>query len=452
MDIQNNPDISASVTVPEAISQAFQTGMQLNLNREDIAFIAGLVTYLEVQQNHSLVMTDLETVYEIVNEVAQGNQESISQRSQGAVERLLKNRLLLRVDGGGISQLPHYDVTRLGKAIVDFLLDNEKLTRQNLAIITTQIIGVLAEIRAAMKSSGSDRFWEEQVQLPLKHVVGELLEALEKRQRGLDQEQEDVRAQIGSLLEKEWLEALETCENLLETTSQTLQELYRTLLAENTAIKQGLNEIYEAADDHYQIGVLNTIDAIYHRLDQLEQWGKERVSSWSQYYRRVNDFLQSIVQFDPNREFSQKLKEQLLDYPQAPWYLNVLEPPVYWAIRELALTTAKNRVVRALPEVLDDPEADDDDGNLVLDLMIDALKDRLIAGQSLDLIAVLTPFLKTYDLNRIYPHIGTLIDLMVLEGYEGAEMDLAMEWKQPLADLEFWLQNLTINQETKEDT
>lgn len=429
------------MNVPEAVSQAYNAGLQLNLNREDIAFIAGIYTYVDISRNNSLESGDLDKVYTIVNEVSHGNQDSISQRCQSAVERLLKNQLLIRIDGGGISHRPIYDITQLGKAIVGFLSTHQKLTRQNLTIITSRIIGFLAEIRMSLETSGTGRFWEEKVQIPLDCIVGELLGAIENRQRGLDLEQKKVREQISNLLEKSWMNALESCKTLLETTSETLQELYRTLLAENTTIKQGLNEIYEQAESHEQFRVLESIDTIYHRLDQLDQWGKERVSSWSQYYRRVNDFLQSIVRFDPNRELSQNLKEQIRLFSDTPWYLKVIDPEVYRTIRELTLPSPKRRVVRTITDH-QPVEETDDDGNLILDLMIEDTKSRLKNNQPLDLIELIKPYFKDYSLDQIYPHIGTLIDLLLKESNESPEGN--PKWEKPLADLEFEMQNLSV--------
>ncbi|MCP4715336.1 MAG: hypothetical protein GY868_09480 [Deltaproteobacteria bacterium] len=145
----------------------------------------------------------------------------------------------------------------------------------------------------------------------------------------------------------------------MTATSDTLQELYRTILSENTAIKQGLSEIFEQADDHRQLKVLDTIDTIFHRLDQLELWGKERVASWSQYYRCVNDFLQSIVRFDPNRELSRKLTEQLQTYTAEPWFLKLIRPVRFKTLKEINLVTEKQRVTRILLDHNEDTENDE---------------------------------------------------------------------------------------------
>lgn len=431
-------------SIPESVSRAWESRFQLHLNREDTAFITGLYTFLEVHQLFSLNSSDLERVYEIVNEVTEGNPDTLKQRTQNAVERLLKNQLLIRVDGGGIARQPLFDISRLGKAIIGFMTNTEKLTRQNLTIITSRIVSVLSEIRQSLSGGVSEQYWEEDVFLPLKHVVSELLDAIDKRQRGLDAEQDEVRNQISRLLEKDWMDALESCESLLETTSATLQELYKTVLSENASIKQGLNEIYEAADDARHNEIIDLIDTIYLRLDQLEQWGKERVGSWSQYYRRVNDFLQSIVRFDPNRELSEQLKTQILDYVKSPWRLSVIDPPFYRTLREFSYPIPRRSITRQLSdESVAAAEQENDDGRMVLDLIINDFKKELKAERSLDLISIIRPYLEQYPLDLIYPHIGLLIDLMLKEGRE--QYPGSPQWERPMEELRFELQNLIVH-------
>jgi len=273
--------------------------------------------------------------------------------------------------------------------------------------------------------------------------VGELLEAIERRQRGLDLEQNEVRSQISQLLEKNWLEALESCEQLLTTTSNTLQELYRTILSENTAIRQGLSEIFEQADDHRQPQVLDTIDTIFHRLDQLEQWGKERVASWSQYYRRVNDFLQSIVRFDPNRELSRKLTEQLQEYTRRPWFIQLINPHTFKTLKEINLATAKERVTRTLIDHSDAAENKDEEGHRILDLMLADLKNRLANQTAIDLLELISPYLKNHPVETVYPHIGTIIDLILKESAQKPE--ITKEWHKPLTEMALEIQNLKVD-------
>ena len=436
------PDHQSPSSVPEAVSRAFQSGMKLHLNSEDIAFIAGIQTYINVEHSFSLEFSDLEKIFYIVTEVARSSQDNLSQRTHNAVERLLKNQMIIRVDGGGISHRPVYDITQLGKAIVAFMTSNEKLTRQNLTIISSRIISVLADIRRSLTNSGTQNFWEEKVLMPLGVVVSELLEAIEKRQKGLDIEQQEVRAEISELLEKKWMEALEACESLLSTTSGTLQELYRTLLSENSTIKMGLNDIYEQAEKNSQSKVLDIVEKIYNRLDQLEQWGKERVASWSQYYRRVNDFLQSIVRFDPNRELSHRVKEQIRAYPEEPWYLRMIEPTTYRTIRDINLTTKKAPVTRDLQAIAESDTLIDDDGNRLLDLIIEDVKQLMKNDNPLDLADILKPYFSKYSVDQVYPHIGTLMDLILKEVNSLPEG--SVEWILPVPELE--MQNLILEQ------
>ena len=438
-----NP-VESTSSVPEVVRSTYERGFKLAVNRLDASFLMGIHTHLEIEQSFILTSSDLERVYAIVSDIVEAKPGVLSQKTTIAVNRLLKNQLLIRVDGGGLGQLPQFDISGLGKSIVSHLSNREVLTRQSLSIITAKIVSTLSEIRRSLQSSGSGNFWEESVRLPLQHVVAELITAIEKRQKGLDQEQEEVRNQISHLLDKDWLEALSSCEELLETTSTTLQELYQTLLSENSAIKQGLTEILDLADEADQLSVVTVIDGIYLRLDQLEQWGKDRVGSWSQYYRRVNDFLQSIVRFDPNRELSQRLVDKIQQYPDDPWYQELIVPPVYRTLKDTQYALVSKKVTRPIPSA-QEIEEEDDDGNLVLDLMISDIKKQLESQQPIDLVEIIRPHIASHTLNKVYPHIGTLIDLILKETDQTPNRPT--EWIRPLEELQFELQNLTTTAE-----
>ena len=170
--------------------------MKLHLNSEDLAFIAGVQTYVEIEHSFSLEFSDLEKIFYIVNEVAKSSQDNLSQRTHNAVERLLKNQMIIRVDGGGISHRPVYDITQLGKAIVAYMTSNEKLTRENLTIITSRIISFLADIRRALTTSGSQNFWEEKVLMPLGLVVSELLDLIIAEGKKQAKEAKAAKAQV----------------------------------------------------------------------------------------------------------------------------------------------------------------------------------------------------------------------------------------------------------------
>ena len=65
---------------------------------------------------------------------------------------------------------------------------------------------------------------------PLRVTVADLVAGIERRQRGLDAQQEEVQAEIAKLLSADWWSAVDRCQSLLDATTSTLRELNEILL------------------------------------------------------------------------------------------------------------------------------------------------------------------------------------------------------------------------------
>ena len=89
-----------------------------------------------------------------------------------------------------------------------------------------------------------------------------------------------------------------------------------------------------------------------------------------------------------------------------------------------------------------DHDEADDDGNLLLDQMIEEIKQHLMARKPLDLMAIIRPYLENHSLDLVFPHVGRLIDLMLKEIDQ--RPDVSKEWVKPLETLQFEMQNLVI--------
>jgi chromosome condensin MukBEF complex kleisin-like MukF subunit len=52
-------------------------------------------------------------------------------------------------------------------------------------------------------------------------TVADLVAGIERRQRGLDAQQEAVQAEIATLLSADWFSAVDRCQSLLDATTST---------------------------------------------------------------------------------------------------------------------------------------------------------------------------------------------------------------------------------------
>ena len=132
-------------------------------------------------------------------------------------------------------------------AIVEFFTAEEKLTRESLSLLTNILLSQLAEIRAAARACDSMEAWRRRVIEPLRVTVADLIGGIERRQRGMDAQQEEVQARIGELLRHDWFSAIDACERLLGETASTLQELNQILMRDTGFILALLQETEQAA-------------------------------------------------------------------------------------------------------------------------------------------------------------------------------------------------------------
>ena len=81
----------------------------------------------------------------------------------------------------------------------------------------------LAEILATAKKASGEEAWRTKVVGPLRVTVVDLVAGIERRQRGLDAQQEEVQAEIAKLLSADWFSAVGRCQSLLDATTSTLR-------------------------------------------------------------------------------------------------------------------------------------------------------------------------------------------------------------------------------------
>jgi len=295
----------------------------VDLKTVDVGFLAAL--YLK-SDKAALVSFDEEQLidlFEQVCDVIEPGAENPRKRATHAIQRLRDQRMLARIDGKGIVNAGDYTLTTLGTAIVRYFLEDEALTRESLTLLTGTLRGQLAEILARAKTARDTAAWHEQVAGPLRVTVGELVGGIERRQRGLDAQQEALQAEISALLSQSWFEAVGHCEQLLEQTSGTLRELNEILLRDTNHLLAQLQEIQNLAAAAEQLDAEAAAQHVTEYVDRIGAWGRSRQDAWSDYYQYVHRYLRDVVRLDAARALSQRLRDQLAAWPTQPFHLLV---------------------------------------------------------------------------------------------------------------------------------
>lgn len=253
--------------------------------------------------------------------------ENPRSRATYAIERLRAQRLIVRLDGAGMVRAGEYALSSLATDIVKRFLDDERLTREHLDGLMTSVVAGLTELRNAAAEAKGEDAWRLRVQQPLELVVTELLNGVERRQLGLDEQQTTIRGEITRLLEADWLDALGSIEHLLDETAQTLTELKALLLQHANQAHAIIDDVVAFAQAQGRIEVYIASRRTADQLDRLLAWGQSRHEAWSEYHRSVHRFLRDVVRLDPDRQLSARLRQQITGFPEKPFVLRLARGP-----------------------------------------------------------------------------------------------------------------------------
>lgn len=379
--------------------------VSLDLETVDLCFLAGLYLRADRASLASFEEDVLVDMFEQVCDVVHPGADNPRKRATHAIQRLREQRLLARVDGAGLVHAGDYALTRLAAAIVEYFLTDEALTRESLTLLTGTLRAQLAKILAdAKKARGSDA-WRADVIGPLRVTVAELVGGIERRQRGLDAQQEEVRAEIGELLEADWFSAVDRCQVLLDSTTSTLGELNEILLSDTHHFVALLQEIQGLALENSEAEA--TVQRVIEHVDRIAAWGSARQRAWTDYYQDVHRFLRDVVRLDPDRALSQRLRDQTATWIDHRFYLAVAHAPSIRLLRPLEARIERPPVARPQADRDADPEWVDPE-NLHAD--IEALVMQLLGNGVATLAEVSRQVLATLATGLHYAAAGRIAD------------------------------------------
>lgn len=307
---------------------------KLELDTTDLCFLVAL----RARGEHAhLGAYDEDLLYDVFGEICtliEPDAQNPRKRATHALVRLREQRLLARVDGAGLLRAGEFALTPLAEAIVEFFLAEERLTRESLAALTSALRAHLAAVLADARAAGTLVSWQEKVVAPLRNSVRDLVSGIERRQRGMDAQQEEIRARIGALLQQDWFAAIDDCEALLEETSATLRELNEVLLRDCGHMQVLLQDIEALAAQAGAQDAEAAAQQLGEQLDRVGAWGGARQRAWSDYYQFVQRYLRDVVRLDPERALSQRLRDQIKGFFQQGYGLCLAAAPPIRLLRD----------------------------------------------------------------------------------------------------------------------
>ena len=403
------------LTIADRVARVWSTNFSLQIDQEEAAFLVGIDTWLETTLEPTMDEDKLREIYHIISELSHGDPSTFAARSTKAIARLREQHIIVRVDTAGIIQSGEFTLTQLGKALVGWISEQEGLTRQSLVVMMTRIRADLAEIKEAARRGGSDTHWLDNVEAPLRLTVSGIIEMIDQRQRGMDVQQEEIRNRVGSILEEKWFDAIQTCEELLETTSETLSELHRTLMHEVEGVSQLLNEIEDIAIQAERRTCEEAVRHVRNQMECITIWGDNRVRSWSEYFQNVHDFIRSVVRVDRQREISRRLREAIKSYPSLQWSIMITSPALYRHLREPETYQDTIQVRRKRTEHDMTLTMEQFDKTSLEKIEEEALL-QLETKEKVNLVEILQAVFDNLSIDELYQLAGKLVQRMVEKG------------------------------------
>jgi len=369
---QNSPE--------QVLAAFFEKRPSIELSTLDLCFVVTLQLKANEHALPSFREEQLVDAFEHVCRVVAPGSEQVSARATHTIRRLREQRLLTRVDGAGVARAGEFALSRLAGAIVDFFIEDEVLTRDSLELLARTLLVSLNDVLERARRAKRPQDWQAGVVGPLRITASDLLLGIERRQRGLDVQQEQFQKEIAHLLESDWFSAIERCQQLLDDTAATLQQLNELLLRYTHQLETVLEDILELASQAEARTAEAVTQRVMGQIDRVAAWGAARQEAWSEYYEYVHRFLRDVVRLDPARALTQRLREQLGGHVAAPFSLTVADAPPLKLLRSVVPPAPPAPVRRPRAERM--PKVEDVPAENPLDALGARVREALDGGAS----------------------------------------------------------------------
>lgn len=417
-------------TVPELVSWVKQHDFSLHLPPERLAFLLAVALLSNERFEEELGEGELVDAFRIVSAQFDQINETIAFRANNAINDLVRSRLLSRFTSDVIDGVSIYRLSPLGLGISDYYARYRRYSSLRLSIQLSMLADEINKALSAASEGGDVDFWKKDVYGVLKYSVAEIFDRIDLNQRTMDEQQQKVKEDIAALLNQDWQAAIGNCEQLLNETSSTLRELQDTLQSAGDRLQTQLFNIQERVhgrDDLEFVDVM--IYRLQMKLDRIVSWGQQSIDLWIGYDRHVHKFIRNAINMDKNRAFSQRLRQSVIDYFDAPWLLTIANADRIRDMRNEALMLRDDEVTGEMPAEVEFEE---------LSLIDDQLSEQIAAmlsthkatGESINLATVLRQYLFQHPASRHFDLARIVINQAIRLGYSQSDFNaIQPDWQ-----------------------
>lgn len=407
--------------IDELVSWVKQNDFSLNLSTERLAFLIAIAVLSNERFDEELGEGELHDAFTIVTKMFEETGEASAFRANNAINEMVKQRLISRFTSEVNEGASIYRLSPLAVGITDYYVRHRAFSKLKLSIQLSMVADEMAKAIEAAQKGGTPGHWKKNVDGVLRYSVGEIFDQIDLNQRVMDEQQQQVKLQIADLLNKDWREAINNCEALLSETSGTLKELQDTLQAAGDELQSQILDIQEIVYGDSELDfVTETLFSLQMKLDRIISWGQQAIDLWIGYDRHVHKFIRTAIDMDKNRAFSQRLRQSVTDYFEAPWLLTFADADKLTDLRDEALVLRDDEVTGHVP-----PEVEYEEYQQVNDALSERVRSMLSIhkkqGTPIDLGRVLKDYLATHPRTHHFDLARIIVDQAVRLGYSESD-------------------------------
>ncbi len=411
-----------SQTVPELVGWVQERNYGLQLPPDRLAFLLATAILSQERLDEELTEGELVDAFRIVSDGFEQSRDTLAFRSNNAINDLVNQRLLTRFTSEMTDGLSIYRLSSLALGICDYYVRHRQFSSLKLSIQLSLLADEVNKAAQAAEEGGDERHWRTSVYAVLKYSVAEIFDRIDLNQRLMDEQQQQVKDDIAALLNQDWQAAIANCESLLGETAVTLRELQDTLQAAGDQLQTQLLNIQDTLYLHDELDhIVQMVITLQIKLDRIMSWGQQAIDLWIGYDRHVHKFIRTAIDMDKNRAFSQRLRQSVRDYFDAPWALTYSDADRLIELREEAVTLRDDEVAGEMPDEIAFESLEAIDEALSIDIN-QALKMYRMGHKGISLSGVLRIFLVKHPASRHFDLARMVIDHAAKLGYSEADL------------------------------
>ncbi|UAB69117.1 chromosome partition protein MukF [Vibrio sp. SCSIO 43132] len=407
--------------IDELVGWVKQHDFSLNLSTERLAFLIALAVLSNERFDEELGEGELHDAFSIVTRLFEDTGEASAFRANNAINEMVKQKLLSRFTSEMTEGASIYRLSPLAVGITDYYVRHREFSKLRLSIQLSMVADEMEKAIAAAQEGGTPGHWKKNVYGVLKYSVGEIFDQIDLNQRVMDEQQQSVKDQIAELLNQDWRDAINSCEALLSETSDTLKELQDTLQAAGDEMQTQLLDIQELVYGQDELEfVEEALFGLQMKLDRIISWGQQAIDLWIGYDRHVHKFIRTAIDMDKNRAFSQRLRQSVNEYFDAPWMLTYADAERLRDMRDEALVLRDDEVMGQVPLDVEYEEFEQVNDELS-ERISDMLRIHKEQGAPIDLGIVLKDYLSTHPQTHHFDLARIVVDQAVRLGYSESD-------------------------------